>query len=98
MARKKINVGDWAQTGDRAFRVKETGINDATLFDGRGDAYHAKGVTVLPASPAVLAKSHRLLMRWYAVLAATVRDGVASPFERKCYDHCRRSAKGEGKK
>ncbi len=94
MPRKKIKPGDWfahAPTGvvGQVVRIDAQGW----LCTGRG-FFDPDLCTKLPASPATLVKSHRLLMRWY--------NGEMQDPKSKAYDvafrHCRRIAKKAGKK
>ncbi len=88
MARKKINVGDWV-IGCRGtvFQVEDL---DHEGWDGTNMEF-VSDMTKLPASPATLAKSHRLLMRWFdAYWKGDVDNETRAAVSR----HCRRIAKG----
>jgi hypothetical protein len=98
MARKKINVGDWVMNGAYAFQVADVG--HAEVFDFRGDPFPIDCLTVLSASPATIAKSHRLLMRYFAARDAEIASQCAGNYHARkqameaMERHCRRSAKG----
>ena len=61
---RKIKVGEWVigkHNGKVSKVTKTAGFNDCEL--GKGQWCSAIYLTKLPASPATLAKSHRLLVR-----------------------------------
>lgn len=97
MARKsRIQTGDWVLTGTYAFLVDEVG--DGVVSDFRCDTFRTECVTKLPASPADMARSHLLLMRWWKTgrvggSAVKYDDAVEA-----MSNHCRRLAKTRGKK
>lgn len=63
---RKIKVGDWVSLSNgTVHRVHGIDIADnLMLVDRNPFSIHPSLVTKLPASPAVLAKSHRLLVSW----------------------------------
>jgi len=86
MARKKkkpltLSTGDWV-----AFPVVGFDKDHATIRE--------LDRVRLPASPAVLARSHRLLMRWYHRAVKDV-NYTPVPWDRAVLMHCRRIAKGK---
>jgi hypothetical protein len=60
---RKIRPGDWVFDKDLgvAFRATDTRYG---MVSASGQMSNAESCTKLPASPAAMAKSHRLLMRW----------------------------------
>ncbi len=103
MARKKINVGDWCITPFGS--VIEVGFV-ATSYTYVSDLhtssqYDPAELRLLPASPATLAKSHRLLTRWCRADDIEYRYGYPPEWIKARKDakaHCRRIAKGKGMK
>jgi hypothetical protein len=96
MARKKINVGDWViaphgQTFQVAGLEDDCNMMAWGTHNGGYHCYHIANLTKLPASPATIAKSHQMLMRWWRKWQ---REGSAYDYEPTMANHCRRIANG----
>ncbi len=96
---RKIKVGDWViaphgQTYQVIGFERDCEAMAWGMHNGGYHCYHIANLTKLPAAPATLAKSHRLLMRWWKTgrpgrSAVKYDDAVEA-----MANHCRRIAKG----
>jgi hypothetical protein len=89
---RKIKVGDWfiAPSG-QVFDVCFVATSGTYISDTRGVQYRPDEIKLLPSSPATLAKSHRLLMRWCGEHQKPV-GGNSLSAHIAMENHCRRLA------